>query len=37
MTSHRRIVLDANILIRAVLGKNVSALLEKYRETVSFG
>ena len=36
MTSSKRIVLDANILLRAVLGKNVGTLLEKYNEEVSF-
>ena len=32
----RRIVLDANILIRAVLGTRVSSLIEQYGEKVSF-
>ena len=35
MTS-RRLVLDANILIRAVLGVKVSGLLGKYAHTVEF-
>lgn len=35
MTS-RRIVLDANILIRAVLGVKVGGLLAKYAESVEF-
>lgn len=36
MTS-RRIVLDANILIRAMLGKKVGGLLTKYAESIDFG
>lgn len=35
MTS-RRIVLDANILIRAMLGKKVGGLLAKYAESIDF-
>jgi predicted nucleic acid-binding protein len=34
--SSRRIVLDANILIRAVLGVQVPAIIEQYGETASF-
>jgi len=32
----RSIVLDANILIRAVLGKRVRQILESHAETISF-
>jgi predicted nucleic acid-binding protein len=32
----RALVLDANILVRAVLGKRVRALIETYAESVSF-
>ncbi len=32
----RRIVLDANILIRAVLGKHVPAMVERYATAVNF-
>lgn len=32
----KRVVLDANILIRAVLGRRVRQLLENYCETVDF-
>lgn len=35
MTS-RRIILDANILVRAVLGKRVRELIEEYGSEVSF-
>ncbi len=34
--ANRAIVLDANILIRAVLGKRVRRLLEKHADSVSF-
>ena len=33
---HKRLVVDANILIRAVLGNRVRNLLEKYCENVAF-
>jgi len=36
MTRPKRIVLDANILIRAVLGVRVTALLERYSGRVGF-
>ena len=36
MTSGRGIVLDANILIRAVLGRRVRALLEAYDDSIVF-
>lgn len=36
MTSGRGIVLDANILIRAALGRRVRALLEAYEDSVAF-
>jgi len=36
MTPGRGIVLDANILIRAVLGRRVRALLEAYEDTIAF-
>jgi len=36
MTAERRLVLDANILIRAVLGKRVLSLLTKYEDSASF-
>ena len=36
MSMSKRIVLDANILIRAILGRRVSALLEEYRDRVDF-
>src|ERR1017187_2752427 len=36
MTPGRGIVLDANILIRAVLGKRVCALLEAYEDAIAF-
>jgi hypothetical protein len=32
----RALVLDANILIRAVLGNRVRRILEKYADNVSF-
>lgn len=34
--SSRRIVLDANILVRAVLGVKVGSLLNKYAESIDF-
>jgi predicted nucleic acid-binding protein len=36
MSSSKGLVLDANILIRAVLGKRVRSLLEKYEDSVEF-
>ncbi len=36
MTSSLKIVLDANILVRAVLGKQVLPLLHAYKDSVSF-
>jgi hypothetical protein len=36
MTPGRGIVLDANILIRAVPGKRVRALLEAYEDAIAF-
>src|ERR1022692_4494551 len=36
MTPGRGIVLDANILIRAVLGKRMRALLEAYEDSIAF-
>jgi hypothetical protein len=36
MTIGRGLVLDANILIRAVLGKRVRSLLETYEESMPF-
>lgn len=33
---HKRLVIDANILIRAVLGSRVRTLLELYCDTVAF-
>lgn len=36
MTDQRRLVLDANILLRAVFGVRVRSLLETYEDTVSF-
>jgi predicted nucleic acid-binding protein len=36
MTPGRGIVLDANILIRAVLGRHVRALLEAYEDSIVF-
>jgi predicted nucleic acid-binding protein len=33
---HKRLVLDANILLRAVFGVPVRALLETYEDSVSF-
>jgi predicted nucleic acid-binding protein len=36
MTPGRGIVLDANILIRAALGRRVRALLETYEDSVAF-
>jgi hypothetical protein len=34
--ANRALVLDANILIRAVLGNRVRRILEKYADSVSF-
>lgn len=36
MTDQKRIVLDANILLRAVFGVRVRSLLETYEDSVSF-
>ena len=36
MTGSRRIIIDANILIRAVLGVRVAELVEHYSDRVSF-
>jgi predicted nucleic acid-binding protein len=36
MTPGRGIVLDANILIRAVLGRRVRTLLEAYEDSIAF-
>jgi hypothetical protein len=36
MTAGRGLVLDANILIRAVLGRRVRSLLETYQESIAF-
>ena len=36
MSVRRRLVLDANILIRAVLGETVLRLLEKYEQSCDF-
>lgn len=36
MSEHRSLVLDANILIRAVLGSRVRGLLEAYENSISF-
>jgi predicted nucleic acid-binding protein len=36
MTAGRGLVVDANILIRAVLGRRVRSLLETYEESVAF-
>ncbi|MEB3356615.1 MAG: PIN domain-containing protein [Synechococcales bacterium] len=36
METNKRIVLDANILIRAVLGRKVRSLLETYASEVQF-
>jgi predicted nucleic acid-binding protein len=36
MSSSKGLVLDANILIRAVLGKRVRSMLEKYEDSVEF-
>ena len=33
---HKRLVIDANILIRAVLGSQVKHLIERYCESVAF-
>jgi predicted nucleic acid-binding protein len=36
MTAHKGLALDANILIRAVLGKRVRSLLEAYEDSTNF-
>jgi hypothetical protein len=36
MTEPKRLVLDANILLRAVFGVRVRSLLETYEDSVSF-
>ncbi|QNI35796.1 PIN domain-containing protein [Edaphobacter albus] len=36
MTDQKRLVLDANILLRAVFGARVRGLLEAYEDSVSF-
>jgi predicted nucleic acid-binding protein len=36
MTAGRGLVLDANILIRAVLGRRVRSLLETYEDSIAF-
>ncbi len=36
MTDQKRLVLDANILLRAVFGVRVRSLLESYEDSVSF-
>lgn len=36
MTDQKRLVLDANILLRAVFGVRVRSLLEAYEDTVGF-
>jgi hypothetical protein len=36
MSSGKGLVLDPNILIRAVLGKRVRSVLEKYEDSVEF-
>lgn len=36
MTDQKRLVLDANILLRAVFGVRVRSLLETYEDSVSF-
>jgi hypothetical protein len=36
MTRRKGLVLDANILLRAVLGKRVRELLEAFEDTVTF-
>ena len=36
MSSHRGLVLDANILVRAVFGQKVRELLEAFEDKVSF-
>ena len=33
---HKRLVLDANILIRAALGARVRGLIERYGDSVAF-
>jgi hypothetical protein len=36
MTTRRGLVLDANILMRAVLGRRVRELLERYEDSATF-
>ena len=36
MSPGKGLVLDANILIRAVLGKRVRSILEKYKDSAEF-
>ena len=36
MTDQKRVVLDANILLRAVFGPRVRSLFETYEDTISF-
>jgi predicted nucleic acid-binding protein len=36
MTDQKRVVLDANILLRAVFGLRVRSLFETYEDTISF-
>jgi predicted nucleic acid-binding protein len=36
MTERKRLVLDANILLRAVFGVRVQSLLERYEDSVAF-
>jgi len=36
MTLPKRLILDANILLRGVFGVRVRSLLEKYEESVEF-
>ena len=36
MTQAKRVVLDANILVRAVFGVRVRSLLEQYEDSVAF-
>lgn len=36
MTSQKRMVLDANILIRAVLGRKVQLILDRYAGSTQF-
>lgn len=36
MSSHKKVVLDANILIRAIFGKKIFSLLSKYEDEAEF-